>query len=169
MNELMGTARAAVAKERGMNIEIGTDTLQAIRRQAQSGYPEEICGGLLGREGNHGVVQVVEATALRNTRSDERGRRYLIGPDDVLLIEKRADSTGLQVVGYYHSHPDAPAVPSEFDRQHAWPWYTYLIVDVQQGRPGRARAWRLTDDRRRFIELTLVENDGVITDETEES
>ncbi len=87
---------------------------------------------------------------MGNERRDERGRRYLIGPDDVVALERQAARDGLRVVGYYHSHPDAPAIPSDYDREHAWPWYIYLIVSVRDGRATEARAWRLLGDRSGF-------------------
>lgn len=121
-----------------------------IRRHAETGYPEEICGGLLGRWAADGTVAVVRATPTANRRAEGRERRYLIGPDEVRDLERQADESGLQVVGYYHSHPDAPPTPSEFDREQAWPWYAYLIIAVSRGRAGEAKAWRLSDDRERF-------------------
>ena len=135
-----------------MMLVIGDEVLDVIRRQAEAGYPEEVCGGLLGSVAGNGSIEIVEASPIDNTREDERGRRYLIGADDVLQIERRAEAAGSQVIGYYHSHPDAPAVPSEFDREHAWPWYTYLIVSVVDGEARDARSWRLADDRQRFNE-----------------
>ncbi len=120
-----------------------------IRRHAESGYPEEVCGGLLGEAGA-GEVRVIDAVPMSNVRPDERRRRYRIDPGAVLGLENQAAATGVQVVGYYHSHPDAPAVPSEFDRESAWPWYIYLIVSVESGRAGVARAWRLAESRERF-------------------
>ena len=133
-------------------LAIGDEVLNVIRRHAEAGYPEEVCGGLLGSVAGNGSIEIVEASPIDNTREDERGRRYLIGPDDVLQLERRAEAAGSQVIGYYHSHPDAPAVPSEFDREHAWPWYTYLIVSVVDGEARDARSWRLADDRQRFNE-----------------
>ena len=113
------------------------DVLQRLQRAVarvvahiEAVYPEEAPGGLLGIVGDDAAIEVVEAIPSDNIREDERRRRYLIGPDDVLALERRASDAGLQVVGYYHSHPDAPAAPSDFDREHAWPWYVYLIVSV---------------------------------------
>ncbi len=138
---------------------IGAEVMEAIRRHAEGGYPEEICGGLLGSVAGDGSIEIVEAAPIDNIRDDERGRRYLIGANDVLRLEKRAEAAGSQVVGYYHSHPDAPAVPSEFDREHAWPWYTYLIVSVVDGAAREARGWRLADDRQRFLSIALVDDE----------
>lgn len=142
------------ARERELSFAAGV--MGRIRDQAESGYPEEVCGGLLG-DAREGAVEVREAVPLSNARDDERRRRYLIGPEEVLGLERRAESAGLQVVGYYHSHPDAPAKPSEFDRANAWPWYIYLIVSVESGQAGPARAWRLAESRDRFESVRFRE------------
>ena len=151
----MREERQAASKENA-RLVLGAESLARIREHLQASYPEEACGGLLGRVAGESVV-VVEAVSLANVRKAERRRRYLIGPKDVLGLERRAEELGLQVVGYYHSHPDAPPVPSEFDREHAWPWYAYLIASVENGHLTGSRAWRLTDDRARFLPLQLTE------------
>ena len=120
-----------------------------MQQHAEECYPEEACGGLLGRV-EDGGVQVVRVVPLSNQRKAERHRRYLIGPDDVLDLERRAAEANLQVLGYYHSHPDAPAEPSRFDHAHAWPWYIYVIVGVRDGEAQDARAFRLSNDRQQF-------------------
>ncbi len=138
---------------KGLRLERGV--LARIYEHAAAAYPEEACGGLFGQavDGEH--VEVVEAAPVANTREDERRRRYLIGPEDVLALEKRAAAAGVEVVGYYHSHPDAPAEPSEFDRAHAWPWYVYLIVGVAGGRAQDVRAWRLANSRAAFEPMKI--------------
>ncbi len=129
--------------------------LARIRDHLQASYPEEACGALLGHvTGDR--VEVLRAISTANALDAERSRRYLIGPDDVLELERHAENDGLQVVGYYHSHPDAPPEPSDFDRDHAWPWYAHLIASVDDGQLTRIRAWRLADDRRRFEPLQLL-------------
>ncbi len=136
-------------------LAVGADVLALIRQHVETAYPEEAPGGLLGIVHDETRVEVVEAVPSNNASDDVRRRRYLIGPDDVLALERRASEAGLQVVGYYHSHPDAPPVPSEFDREHAWPWYVYLIVNVVDGAMAEARAWRLSDDRDSFDAIEL--------------
>ena len=84
-----------------------------------------------------------------------RGNRYLITPEQILKAEREARDEGLYVVGFFHSHPAHPALPSAFDLEHAWPYYTYLIVSVERGRVADARAWRLAPDRSRFEPETL--------------
>lgn len=150
----MSNDRKRQAQRPTSRIALADDVLATIRRHGELVYPEESCGGLLGRT-NGSTVEVREVLTLENSRTDDRGRRYLIGPNDVLELERRAAAAGLDVVGYFHSHPDAPAVPSAFDREHAWPWYIYLIVGVSGGRADVARAWRLADDRGAFEEVAI--------------
>jgi proteasome lid subunit RPN8/RPN11 len=125
--------------------------MQTINRHAAASYPEECCGFLIGRlDGEATVVERV--LSVGNEREESRHNRYLITPETVLAANKEARGLGLDVVGYYHSHPDHPSRPSEFDRDHAWPGLSYLIVSVQGGRVADARSWRLSDDRERFEE-----------------
>jgi proteasome lid subunit RPN8/RPN11 len=89
--------------------------------------------------------------------SDERKRRFLIGPDQYRAAEKRASETGRTLLGFYHSHPNHPAVPSAFDLAHAWPNLRYLILSVRGGRPEEARTWTLREDRSAFDEEIVAE------------
>ena len=98
---------------------------------------------------------------MPNARDSERTRRYLIGPEHVAGLERAAGALGLDVVGYYHSHPDAAAVPSEFDRDHAWPFYIYVIVGVRSRDAAKVRAWRLLEDRRGFEPVLIVDEDEI--------
>lgn len=139
--------------------------IETIREHGSADYPNECCGILLGdANGAHKVVR--EVIPLKNLRLDPAraqellplespGResernRFLIDPLEQLKVEKGARTRGLDVLGYYHSHPDAPARPSEYDREHAWPWYSYVIVSVEKGEPGEMTSWVLSDDRCRF-------------------
>lgn len=133
---------------------ISTRHLQTIARHAGVAYPEECCGFLIGRA-NGGDVMAERILSVGNEREDSRHNRYVISPETVLAAQKEARARGLDVVGYYHSHPDHPAVPSEFDREHAWPGVSYLIVSVEKGKVTAARSWRLTDDRTRFEEEAI--------------
>ena len=125
--------------------------LEAIARHAEESYPEECCGFLIGDSGPLGTV-VARVAPAGNEREDSRHNRYVIRPEAVLAAHKEARGLGLDVVGYYHSHPDHPARPSEFDREHAWPGLSYVIVAVAGGQVEGARSWRLSDDRERFDE-----------------
>jgi proteasome lid subunit RPN8/RPN11 len=84
---------------------------------------------------------------LPNHRDDSPRNRFEILPAEVLLAEKTAREKGIDLLGWYHSHPDAPARPSEYDRDHAWPWYSYMIVSIQKSEPRDMTSWRLNEDR----------------------
>lgn len=120
-----------------------------IRAHGARTYPQECCGALLGRD-NGEDREVLELIATDNARADSAHNRYLVRAEDVLRAELAARNSGLDVLGWYHSHPDHPALPSEFDRAHAWPWYSYVIVTVERGQPGTLLSWRLSEDRARF-------------------
>ncbi|MEA2560234.1 MAG: hypothetical protein QOH06_1738 [Acidobacteriota bacterium] len=135
---------------------ISTDHLQTAGQHAAASYPDECCGVLIGRIlGDSTVVE--RLLSADNERDDSRHNRYLINPETVLAAHKEARALGLDVVGYYHSHPDHPARPSEFDREHAWPGVSYLIVSVEKGSVADARSWRLADDREKFDEEKIEE------------
>jgi proteasome lid subunit RPN8/RPN11 len=115
-----------------------------IRRQGELAYPAECCGVLAGRAGE--LKEVVRLVAMQNRRTDDP-HRYLIEPDDLRRTSAELQGSELEVLGYYHSHPDHPAVPSAFDCEQAWPWYSYVIVRVDLGRGAELTSWVLDDDR----------------------
>ena len=125
--------------------------LQTVGRHATMSYPDECCGVFIGRALEDATV-VERVLSVGNERQDSRHNRYLISPETVLAAQKEARALGLDVVGYYHSHPDHPARPSDFDREHAWPWVSYLIVSLQGRKVVDTRSWRLSEDRERFDE-----------------
>jgi proteasome lid subunit RPN8/RPN11 len=127
-------------------LKINEELARKIRAQGVETYPHECCGAILGRD-NDGSREVLGLMPLANRRDDSPRNRFEVTPDDVLLAEKTARDQKLELIGWYHSHPDAPARPSEFDREHAWPWYSYIIVSVQSGQPRDMNSWRLRDDR----------------------
>jgi proteasome lid subunit RPN8/RPN11 len=144
----------------------GTPTLwiskqlaEKIRRHGAETYPHECCGALLGRdsEARSGISgrEVLGLHALVNRRDDSPRNRFSVTGEDVLDADKVARQQSLDVIGWYHSHPDHPARPSEFDREHAWPWYSYIIVSVQNGAPQEMTSWRLNDDRAEFSSEAL--------------
>ena len=123
----------------------------AIRAHAAQDYPHECCGFLVGKsEGS--TVTAARVVPAANTRDDSPRNRFEIDPGELVKTDRAARAEGLGVVGFYHSHPDAPAQPSEFDREHAWPGYCYVIVSVRQGVPREMRDWLLRDDRSGFDE-----------------
>src|ERR1700674_3324651 len=123
---------------------------QAIRNCGARDYPTETCGAMLGID-RQDEREVRELFPLTNRRDDSPRNRFSITADDFRAAERQAAQRGLQVVGWYHSHPDHPARPSEFDREHAWPWYSYVIVSVAAGEPREMTSWLLADDRSRFL------------------
>ena len=135
---------------------------EKIRLHGAETYPHECCGALLGRDSSAiaGVDpekdvlmpprEILSLFPLVNRCDDSPRNRFSVSVDDVRAAEKAASQQGLEVVGWYHSHPDHPARPSEYDRDHAWPWYSYIIVSVQNGAPQDMTSWRLNDDRQEF-------------------
>jgi len=135
-----------------VTLEISEAVLRPIHAHGEKVYPEEGVGLLLGEL--NGDRRKVEAILIMpNAREDgSRHNRYLLTAEDYLWGEDEAERRGLEVVGVFHSHPDHPDQPSEFDRQWAWPAFSYLITSISQGRAVGSRAWRLRDDRAEFEE-----------------
>lgn len=125
--------------------------LDDIRTHGARAYPSECCGALIGvADGDSKLVRAL--LPLDNRREGEAARtRFLVTADDFRWAEKEARAKGLDILGFYHSHPDHPARPSDFDREHALPWYSYIIVSVAHGEPQEATCWVLADDRSRFL------------------
>jgi len=125
--------------------------IDAIRRHGEETFPDECCGALIGPRAG----EVDEAFPIVNTTSLEKKRRFLVGPAEYRAAEARADARGAQLLGFYHSHPDHPAIPSAFDREHALPNLSYVIVSVRDGSAAEARSWRLRADRSGYDEERL--------------
>jgi proteasome lid subunit RPN8/RPN11 len=139
-----------------VSLKIPQEILQRIHQHGEQAYPEEGAGLLLGEltGGNH---QVREILPLANAReAPARHNRYQLSPQDYLQGEQYADSLGYAVLGVFHSHPDHPNRPSEFDRQWAWPNFSYLITSVSQGKASESRSWRLREDRASFSEELIA-------------
>ena len=138
---------------------ISNHLAEKIRRHGAETYPHECCGALLGRDSEARSEtpsrEVLGLHALVNRRDDSPRNRFSVTAQDVRDAEKVAAEQHLDVLGWYHSHPDHPARPSEFDREHAWPWYSYIIVSVQNGAPENMTSWRLSDDREQFLAEAL--------------
>lgn len=132
-------------------LHLSSDLADAIRQHGARDYPSECCGALLGRDGDGGR-RVLGIVPLENRRQDSPQNRFSITPEDVCQAEQEAKGKGWVLIGWYHSHPDSPARPSEFDREHAWPWYSYIIFRVDAREPRETRSWRLADDRSAFTE-----------------
>jgi proteasome lid subunit RPN8/RPN11 len=99
--------------------------------------------------------EIVDLFPLINRRDDSPRNRFAVAPLDVIEADRAARALGLEVVGWYHSHPDHPARPSDYDREHAWPWYSYIIVSVNERAPRDMTSWRLRDDRSGYIEESI--------------
>ena len=128
--------------------------IHKIKIHAMQSYPEECCGSLLGIDDGN-MKTVCDALEMRNAQGENRAHRFLITAQDYRWAEERAKQAGVSIVGFYHSHPDHPAVPSQFDLEHAMPWWSYLVVSVEGGLPTATRSWLLMDDRTAFSEEKL--------------
>jgi proteasome lid subunit RPN8/RPN11 len=124
---------------------LGETVAGAIRRHGEETYPHECCGALLGRD-----RRVDAVVALPNTTEEGPRRRFLVRPSDYRLAEARARELGVELLGFYHSHPDHPARPSQYDLDHAWPTFAYIIVAVAEGAARDMTVWWLKDDRTQF-------------------
>jgi proteasome lid subunit RPN8/RPN11 len=135
-------------------LKLGQALIEKIHEHGSRDYPHECCGALLGREegGDRNILGIVP---LENRRSDSPNNRFSIQPEDVIRAEKEARVKGWDLIGWYHSHPDSPARPSEYDREHAWPWYSYIIFQVEKAEPREMRCWRLDDSRTAFAEEAI--------------
>jgi proteasome lid subunit RPN8/RPN11 len=147
--------------------------LQFIRTHAESTYPDECCGLLLGKLSQDSKT-VVEVMATENAWNPETAEsfptidptselgvtkrsHYTIAPESMLKAQREARDRQLAIIGIYHSHPDHPATPSEFDRVYAWQQYSYIIVSVQQGKACEFKSWSLDDDHQFQLEEMIVE------------
>lgn len=138
-----------------MSLRISHRELDRIHEESRKAYPYECCGALLGRAQNS-RKEVADILPLQNHRDDSPRNRFLITAEDWKAAEAETRKRGLELIGFYHSHPDHPAWPSVFDREHAWPWYSYVIVAVNEGIPGEATSWTLAEDRASFEPETIA-------------
>lgn len=136
----MTEGRPVSGRSRGV-VVLPEHCRERIRAHAAADYPHECCGLLVGtwQEGGRTVVERVEPA--RNLNTERAHDRYELDPMDYLRVDREAREAGLEVVGFYHSHPDSPPLPSVTDARQAWPAYTYIIVSVVGGEPEQMRAW----------------------------
>lgn len=156
-----------------MILKLAVEHLRAICAHAQSTYPDECCGLLLGRNSQDGKT-LVEVMAMENIWSgtsaesfaqidpnlnlgENKSTHYAIAPEVMLQVQKESRDRGLDIIGIYHSHPDHPAIPSQFDRVCAWQTYSYIIVSVLQGKAGELQSWSLDDNHQFQPEDIVVE------------
>ena len=139
-----------------MTLSVSDEVLARIHAHGEEAYPEEGAGFLLGTDSGNGTRAVTSIFPLINSREEEaRHNRYLITPEDYLKAESTADKLGLSLIGVFHSHPDHPNRPSEFDREWAQPFFSYIITSINEGKAAESRSWRLTEDRTKFDEEEL--------------
>ena len=141
-------------------LRVETDT--RIRRHSRESYPHECCGALIGRD-----AVVTEVLALPNSTEEGLHRRFMVRPADYRVAERRATELGGELLGFYHSHPDGPARPSQYDLDHAWPVFAYVIVSVDGGESQVMTSWRLREDRSAFDEECVTVDRGDLAVEGE--
>jgi proteasome lid subunit RPN8/RPN11 len=139
-----------------MSARLTSPQINQIRREGEISYPQECCGLLLGKLVNGSKV-ISETYPVSNAREEAaKYNRFLIPPSAVREAEQYARGKQLDVLGFYHSHPNAEARPSLFDLEHAWPFYSYIIVSVKDRQAGDLTCWTMLDDRSQFVLEELV-------------
>ena len=131
-------------------LQLTADVVEAIRAHGAETYPHECCGALIGRD-----AEVTSTVPLPNITDEGPRRRFRVSDSDYLRVERAADAAGAELLGFYHSHPDHPARPSQYDLDHALPNFSYVIVSVLAGAADDMRSWKLRDDRSAFDEEAL--------------
>ena len=133
-------------------LRLSSELEMNIKTDGETAYPNECCGVLIGEIDNAGVKIVKRTLTINNAREDgEQYHRFLITPEDMMKAEQTARSMKLDVIGFYHSHPDHPSAPSGYDKDHALPFYSYVIVSVDKGKAQIFTSWELTDNRSDFV------------------
>ncbi len=138
-----------------MALKIGAGDVGHIHDHAKEAYPEECAGALVGVDTGD-IKLVVDVWRAENTHEEDRARRFLIEPLQIKEFEERARERDMDVLGFYHSHPDHPAEPSEYDRERAWPYYSYVITSVGKDKVEDTRSWVLRDDRSGYDEEPII-------------
>lgn len=146
-------------------IQISQAQAEKIEKEGVRAYPNECCGIIFGKDiegdGDVSMRRVVELLepVVNEFEEEEQYHRFLITPQTLMRAEKKASEEGLMVLGFYHSHPDAPARPSEYDRQHAWPFYSYVIVSIAKGQPVDMTCWLLDEETNTFKRQDIQETE----------
>jgi proteasome lid subunit RPN8/RPN11 len=128
-----------------------------IEREGIAAFPNECCGVLIGRDDAASGRRIVEKLLpLTNSfEAVERYHRFRLDPLEYIAADKSAAAEGKIILGFYHSHPDHPARPSEYDRQHAWPFYSYVIVSIMNRKPADMTSWVLDEATEQFAEQPI--------------
>ena len=136
-------------------IRLSEKIVDEIEYHAEQTYPEECCGMMLGFSEN-GFHSIEEVIRIDNSQDENRRRRFFITPKQYLQAEQLAREWKMDLLGFYHSHPDHPAAPSAFDTDHALPWFSYIIVSVGHGKAAAMTAWLLNEERTQFKERMII-------------
>lgn len=138
----------------GTTIVLTHQLLEKMHAHAISAFPEECCGLMLGTfEENSRVKKVIELKQMKNVFApQERYHRYTIDPMEFMQVENEAEKKGEEIIGVYHSHPNAPSRPSLFDQGHAWPSLSYVVIEIREKKPISIRSWLLREDRGDFLQ-----------------
>ena len=140
-----------------MAIQLSEKLMDEIHQHAKLDFPQECCGVMVGlAKGDEKQITLLHRAS--NTHEDGHERRYLISPDELRAIDKSARANGATIIGIYHSHPNHPSIPSGYDKEWAWPWYSYIIVSVMDGIPTNTTSWVLLDDRSAFEPESITIN-----------
>jgi len=138
-------------------LRLSSEQEKRIRTDGETAYPNECCGLILGLIDDDGTKNVRHAVEIDNSSEDgEQYHRFLITPENMMKAEQMARARKLEVLGFYHSHPDHPSAPSGYDKDHALPFYSYVIVSVDKGKAQILTSWELTDDRTDFIQENII-------------
>lgn len=140
-----------------MKIEIDNKNLEAMKKHGEKDYPNECCGFLLGKVENEKKIVVLSKPVQNYREAENRYNRFVIPPEEYIKAERFANSKKLDVVGFYHSHPDAESKPSQYDLDHSWPFYSYVIISVKNQKSDKTTSWQLKDDRSEFLQEELIE------------
>ncbi len=145
-----------------MTLILDRDHLTALQQHVEGTYPYEGGGLLIGQMGEQGRKIVTEIKPFENQRAlQDQHNRILITDQMYREGEAYADNQGLSLIGFFHSHPDHPARPSEFDREHALPWWSYVIVSVREGKSADMLSWELKEDRSAFCAEEILLDDNL--------
>lgn len=141
-----------------MSITLTPEQVRAIEAHGEETFPNECCGFMLGTSDTDDKTIVELMRAYNEFEEQEKYHRFLITPEAYMRGEKYARAKGLDIMGFYHSHPNAPARPSQYDLDHAWPWLSYVIVSIMDGKADAMTSWVMKEDRSAFTEETMVTN-----------
>ena len=141
-----------------MSITLTPEQIRAIEAHGEETFPNECCGFMLGTSNKDDKTIVELMHAYNEFEAQEKYHRFLITPEAYMRGEKHARTNGLDIMGFYHSHPNAPARPSQYDLDHAWPWLSYVIVSIMDGKAAAITSWVMKEDRSAFEEEAIVTN-----------